>query len=100
MHVRWTCWSVIIVFLTSKENQRRLIHFHSLLDRNIALCCSGVRPALGVTQFPAGVTTAATWDRELIYNRSLAMGQEFRDQGVVSLALSSRVMRLSDPSTC
>lgn len=51
-----------------------------------ALCMSdgpaGVRPALGVTQFPAGVTTAATWDRELFYNRSLAMGQEFRDQGV------------------
>lgn len=53
-----------------------------------ALCMSdgpaGVRPALGVTQFPAGVTAAATWDRELIYNRSFAMGQEFRDQGVVS----------------
>lgn len=52
----------------------------------------GVRPALGVTQFPAGVTTAATWDRELFYNRSLAMGQEFRDQGVVSDASSVQAL--------
>jgi beta-glucosidase len=42
---------------------------------------AGVRPADGHTQFPAGVTTAATWDRELIYNRSRTMGQEFYDLG-------------------
>lgn len=41
----------------------------------------------GHTQFPAGVTSAATWDRELIYERSRAMGQEFYDLGVhVALA--------------
>lgn len=27
------------------------------------------------------MTTAATWDRELIYNRSRTMGQEFYDLG-------------------
>ncbi|KIY47524.1 beta-D-xylosidase/beta-D-glucosidase [Fistulina hepatica ATCC 64428] len=43
---------------------------------------AGVRPVHGVSQFPAGLTTAATWDRELIYNRSYAMGAEFYDQGV------------------
>ncbi|KIY46801.1 glycoside hydrolase [Fistulina hepatica ATCC 64428] len=31
---------------------------------------AGVRPVYGVSQFPAGLTTAATWDHELIYNRS------------------------------
>ncbi len=31
---------------------------------------AGVRPARRVSQFPAGVTTAATWDRELIAQRA------------------------------
>lgn len=43
---------------------------------------AGVRPALGHTQFPSSMTTAATWDVELIYNRSRALGQEFYDLGV------------------
>ncbi|KAH7028124.1 glycoside hydrolase superfamily [Microdochium trichocladiopsis] len=43
---------------------------------------AGVRPALGHTQFPSGITTAATWDVELIYNRSVALAQEFYDMGV------------------
>lgn len=43
---------------------------------------AGVRPARGVTQFPAGITAAATWDRDLIYQRALAMGKEFYEQGV------------------
>lgn len=40
---------------------------------------AGVRPALGHTQFPSSLTTAATWDVELMYNRSYAMGKEFYD---------------------
>ena len=51
----------------------------------------GVRSAHGVSQFPAGVTTAATWDRELTYLRAKAMGEEFYDQGVhipVSLVIN------------
>ncbi|KFY13084.1 hypothetical protein V491_06524 [Pseudogymnoascus sp. VKM F-3775] len=49
---------------------------------------AGVRPALGVTQFPSGVTTAATWDIDLIYARSYAMGKEFYDLGVhVAMAM-------------
>ncbi|KAK7462900.1 hypothetical protein VKT23_007479 [Stygiomarasmius scandens] len=43
---------------------------------------AGVRPLHGVSQFPVGLTTAATWDRELIYKRAYAMGKEFYDQGV------------------
>ncbi|KAF7555596.1 hypothetical protein G7Z17_g2050 [Cylindrodendrum hubeiense] len=43
---------------------------------------AGVRPALGNTQFPSGVTTAATWDVDLIYARSKAMGKEFYDLGI------------------
>ncbi|KAJ3782892.1 beta-D-xylosidase/beta-D-glucosidase [Lentinula aff. detonsa] len=42
----------------------------------------GPRGVHGSSQFPAGVTVAATWDRKLIYARARAMGQEFRDQGV------------------
>lgn len=44
---------------------------------------AGVRPVHGVSQFPAGLTTAATWDRDLMFARSKAMGQEFHDQGAV-----------------
>lgn len=35
-----------------------------------------------VTAFPAGITTGATWDKNLIYERAVAMGQEFRGKGV------------------
>ncbi|KAJ3820829.1 beta-D-xylosidase/beta-D-glucosidase [Lentinula raphanica] len=42
----------------------------------------GPRAVYGSSQFPAGVTVAATWDRELMYARARAMGQEFHDQGV------------------
>ncbi|KAK7457801.1 hypothetical protein VKT23_010141 [Stygiomarasmius scandens] len=43
---------------------------------------AGVRPVHGVSQFPAGHATAATWDEELIYKRSHIMGKEYYDQGV------------------
>ncbi|KAJ3829611.1 beta-D-xylosidase/beta-D-glucosidase [Lentinula raphanica] len=43
---------------------------------------AGVRAIQGVSQFPAELTTAATWDRDLMYRRNKAMGQEFYDQGV------------------
>ncbi|KAJ4480165.1 beta-D-xylosidase/beta-D-glucosidase [Lentinula aciculospora] len=43
---------------------------------------AGVRDVEGVSQFPAELTTAATWDRDLMYRRNKAMGQEFYDQGV------------------
>ena len=49
-----------------------------------ALCLedgpAGPRPIQGSSQFPAGQAAAATWDRELIYARGHAMGQEFFDQ--------------------
>ncbi|KAJ7181505.1 putative beta-glucosidase [Mycena crocata] len=44
----------------------------------------GVRPARRVSQFPAGITTAATWNRDLMAARGAALGQEFRDKGVRS----------------
>ena len=51
-----------------------------------ALCLedgpAGPRPIQGSSQFPAGQAAAATWDRELIYARGHAMGQEFFDQWV------------------
>ncbi|KAJ7187111.1 putative beta-glucosidase [Mycena filopes] len=51
-----------------------------------ALCLqdgpNGVRPARRVSQFPAGITTAATWNRELMAARGTALGQEFHDKGV------------------
>ncbi|KAJ7109836.1 putative beta-glucosidase [Mycena epipterygia] len=51
-----------------------------------ALCLQdgpvGVRPARRVSQFPAGVTTAATWNRDLIAARASALGREFHDKGV------------------
>jgi beta-glucosidase len=32
--------------------------------------------------FPVGINTAALWDKKLIYERSAAMGVEFRGKGV------------------
>ncbi|KAF9059549.1 beta-D-xylosidase/beta-D-glucosidase [Rhodocollybia butyracea] len=43
---------------------------------------TGPRDVHGGSQFPAELTTAATWDRELMFLRTKAMGQEFHDQGV------------------
>jgi beta-glucosidase len=34
-----------------------------------------------VSVFPSGITLAATWDMDLIYKKSAALGQEFRDKG-------------------
>ncbi|KAI5837331.1 putative beta-glucosidase L [Morchella snyderi] len=47
----------------------------------------GVRGTDKVSVFPAGITTGSTWDKELIYLRSRAMGVENRLKGVnVALA--------------
>nr|AAB08445.1 beta-1,2-D-glucosidase [Septoria lycopersici]AAB08446.1 tomatinase [Septoria lycopersici]prf//2208445A beta2 tomatinase [Septoria lycopersici] len=40
-----------------------------------------VRIADLATVFPAGLTAAATWDRQLIYERARALGSEFRGKG-------------------
>lgn len=43
-----------------------------------------------VSVFPAGLTAAASWDKDLIYQRALALGSEFRDKGShVGLAYDS-----------
>ncbi|KAG8806565.1 hypothetical protein FRC19_007199, partial [Serendipita sp. 401] len=42
----------------------------------------GVRFADRVSVFPAGVNTAATFDREMMRLRGVAMGKEFRGKGV------------------
>ncbi|KAH0833832.1 family 3 glycoside hydrolase [Lanmaoa asiatica] len=41
----------------------------------------GVRYAADVTSFPAGITTASTWNRALMRTRGLYMGQEFKGKG-------------------
>ncbi|KAI5450513.1 hypothetical protein NCC49_002970 [Naganishia albida] len=42
----------------------------------------GVRMTDGVTAFPSGLNAAATFDRHLMYERALAIGEEFRGKGV------------------
>jgi hypothetical protein len=42
---------------------------------------SGYGRADGVTVFPSGITVAATWDSDLMYERAVAIGEEFRDKG-------------------
>ncbi len=42
----------------------------------------GVRPARRVSQFPAGITASATWDRALVKQRATAIAEEFHDKGV------------------
>ncbi|KAH7924411.1 family 3 glycoside hydrolase [Leucogyrophana mollusca] len=41
----------------------------------------GVRETDFVTAFPAGITTASTWNRALMRTRGLYMGQEFKGKG-------------------
>lgn len=40
-----------------------------------------LRAADLVTLFPAGLTTAATWDKDLMYQRGFALGAEFKAKG-------------------
>ncbi|WPG98473.1 Hypothetical protein R9X50_00126400 [Acrodontium crateriforme] len=51
-----------------------------------ALCMQdsplGVRFADYASAFPAGITIAASWDREVMYQRGYDMGSEHRDKGV------------------
>ncbi|OXV10937.1 hypothetical protein Egran_01301 [Elaphomyces granulatus] len=51
-----------------------------------ALCLQdgplGIRFADHITAFPAGITTGATWDRDLIMKRGSAMGNEARLKGI------------------
>lgn len=42
---------------------------------------ASLRTADYVSVFPAGVTLASSWDREIMYDKSLAMGREFRAKG-------------------
>ncbi|KAK2604736.1 hypothetical protein N8I77_007637 [Diaporthe amygdali] len=54
------------------------------LHKNLCMQDSplGVRFADWVSAFPAGLTAAATWDRDLIYKRGNAMGEEHRGKGI------------------
>ncbi|KKZ63342.1 beta-glucosidase F [[Emmonsia] crescens] len=42
----------------------------------------GVRNTDHITAFPAGITVGATFDKQLMYDRGVAMGKEFRGKGV------------------
>jgi len=42
---------------------------------------SGYARSDGVSVFPSGITVAATWDRDLMFERALALGEEFRNKG-------------------
>jgi len=42
----------------------------------------GVRNTDHNTAFPAGITVGATWDKDLMYQRGVAIGEEFRGKGV------------------
>ncbi|KAJ3947029.1 uncharacterized protein N0V96_003414 [Colletotrichum fioriniae] len=42
---------------------------------------TGLRQADNVTVFPSGITTGATFDKDLMYARGVAIGKEFRGKG-------------------
>lgn len=42
----------------------------------------GVRDTDYASVFPSGMNVAMTWDTDLMYQRGVAMGQEFRGKGV------------------
>ncbi|KAI2615909.1 glycoside hydrolase family 3 protein [Hypoxylon sp. NC1633] len=41
----------------------------------------GVRTTDNITAFPAGITTGATFNKDLMYQRGVALGEEFRGKG-------------------
>lgn len=43
---------------------------------------AAVNPSDLISIFPAGVTTAASWDRSSMYKRAYALGSEFKDKGI------------------
>lgn len=42
---------------------------------------AAIRAADFSSVFPTGITTAASWDKALVYQRGMAMGQKFRVKG-------------------
>lgn len=55
---------------------------------------AGMRAVDLVSGFPAGITAAATWNRDLIRQRGQAIGEEFRSKGAhVFLGPAMDVMR-------
>lgn len=42
----------------------------------------GVKGTDNVTAFPPGITVGATWNKDLMYARGVAIGQEFKGKGV------------------
>jgi beta-glucosidase len=42
---------------------------------------AAIRVADYASVFPAGVTTASTWDKTFFFQRGAALGEEFRDKG-------------------
>ena len=42
---------------------------------------AAIRQADLASAFPAGLTAAATWDKDLIYRRGQAIAEEFRNKG-------------------
>ncbi|KAG2180978.1 hypothetical protein INT43_008560 [Umbelopsis isabellina] len=57
---------------------------------------AGIRFAKGVSVFPSGINTAATFDKDLIYERARIQGEEFRAKGV-NVALSPMMNLLRSP---
>ena len=50
----------------------------------------------GVSVFPSGISAAATWDTDLMYDRGVALGEEFRGKGAhVHLGYVDRPKRAS-----
>ena len=51
-----------------------------------ALCLQdgplGIRFGDRITQFPAGITTGATWNKKLMYQRGRALGREAKGKGI------------------
>lgn len=67
------------------------IHFGGLCLQDSP---TGLRHVDRATAFPDAITTAATFSKELMYQRGVAMGEEFRTKGVhVQLGPMINVMR-------
>ena len=57
---------------------------------------TGVRPSASAQSWQAGINTAATFDRQIMYNVGKAQGKEFKDKGV-NIALGPCVNMIRHP---
>ncbi|KUI60783.1 putative beta-glucosidase F [Cytospora mali] len=76
--IRWKIQTDRISVCVGMTGSAPRVGFPQLCIQDSAL---GVRETDNITAFPPGITTGATWDKTLMYQRGVAIGKEFKGKG-------------------